>query len=115
MAEKNGFYKCNICGNLVEVVEAGQGNLVCCGEEMNKLEEKWTENEGNEKHVPVVKIEDNKIQSENYSGEDYNSVRELRAGIIMSLDSAKQINKWLKQKIIRFDVCLFSYSATKIK
>ena len=32
------IYRCNICGNVVEVIEAGGGTLVCCGKEM-KIEE----------------------------------------------------------------------------
>ena len=40
MAEANSFYKCSVCGNVVEVVEAHEGVLVCCGKEMDKLEEK---------------------------------------------------------------------------
>ncbi|MFO7818947.1 MAG: desulfoferrodoxin [Halanaerobacter sp.] len=51
--EIRDIYKCDICGNVVEVAEAGQPALVCCGEEMNKLEEQ-TEDAANEKHVPVV-------------------------------------------------------------
>jgi len=31
-------YRCNVCGNVVLVVEAGGGTLVCCGEDMEKLE-----------------------------------------------------------------------------
>lgn len=31
-------YRCNICGNEVTVTEVGGGTLVCCGEEMEKLE-----------------------------------------------------------------------------
>ena len=30
MAEKQEIYKCNICGNVVEVFHAGGGNLSCC-------------------------------------------------------------------------------------
>ncbi len=30
-------YRCNICGNLVEVLEAGGGTLVCCDEDMEKI------------------------------------------------------------------------------
>lgn len=30
-------YQCNICGNVVEVIEAGGGALVCCGQEMEKV------------------------------------------------------------------------------
>ncbi len=53
MTKKLEVYRCNICGNIVEVVHTGKGELVCCGEPMELLEEK-TEEEGNEKHVPVV-------------------------------------------------------------
>jgi superoxide reductase len=53
MTKINQFYKCKICGNLVSVVENGNGTLVCCGEPMTLLKEK-TEESGNEKHVPVI-------------------------------------------------------------
>ena len=46
-------YKCNVCGNIVEVLHAGQGELVCCGQPMELLQEKATD-AGLEKHVPVV-------------------------------------------------------------
>ncbi len=54
MAELNKIYKCEICGNVVSVLEAGVGELVCCGQPMNLLEEKTSEQEGKEKHVPVI-------------------------------------------------------------
>lgn len=53
MAVKFGIYKCMICGNIAEVLNAGDGDLVCCGESMKKLIAK-TEDEGQEKHVPVI-------------------------------------------------------------
>lgn len=53
MAEKMNLYKCEICGNIVEVVIDGAGSLVCCGEDMKLLKSK-TEDELMEKHVPVV-------------------------------------------------------------
>ncbi len=46
-------YKCLECGNIVEVVHAGGGTLVCCGQPMQRLAEKTTD-VGNEKHVPVI-------------------------------------------------------------
>ena len=53
----NQVYKCNICRNIVEVVNAGGGTLVCCGEDMQLLQEK-TDDVGKEKHVPLIeKIE----------------------------------------------------------
>jgi len=62
MTKKNEIYKCEVCGNVVEVIEAHDGVLVCCGQNMNLLEEKTAEQEGKEKHVPVVEVEENKIK-----------------------------------------------------
>jgi len=53
MTELRQIYKCNVCGNIVEVLHAGVGELVCCGQPMELLKEK-TEDIGLEKHVPVV-------------------------------------------------------------
>jgi superoxide reductase len=46
-------YKCNVCGNIVEVLHTGKGELVCCGQPMELLQEKTTDI-GLEKHVPVI-------------------------------------------------------------
>ncbi|MCJ7517471.1 MAG: desulfoferrodoxin [Methanomassiliicoccales archaeon] len=53
MAETLQVYKCEICGNIVEVLHAGKGELVCCGQPMTLLQEK-TADVGKEKHVPVI-------------------------------------------------------------
>ena len=53
MAEKLEVYKCNVCGNIVEVLHGGQGELVCCGQPMLNLVEN-TVDAAKEKHVPVV-------------------------------------------------------------
>ena len=53
MAEKLQIYKCSVCGNIVEVLHGGVGELVCCNEPMELLDEK-TADTGNEKHVPVI-------------------------------------------------------------
>ncbi len=53
MAEKLQIYKCEICGNMVEVIHAGRGELVCCGKPM-KLFTENTVDAAKEKHVPVV-------------------------------------------------------------
>jgi superoxide reductase len=57
MAEKMGIYKCEVCGNIVEVLHAGDGELVCCGQPMKQFKEN-TVDASKEKHVPVIeKIE----------------------------------------------------------
>jgi superoxide reductase len=53
MTKKLQVYKCEVCGNIVEVLHEGVGELVCCDQPMKLLEEK-TEEQGKEKHVPVV-------------------------------------------------------------
>ncbi len=52
------IYKCNICGNVVEVLFVGGGQLVCCEKPMELMVDK-NQDVGQEKHVPVIeKIED---------------------------------------------------------
>lgn len=53
MAKRFGIYKCEVCGNIVEVLHAGDGDLVCCDQNMTYLEEK-TADKTTEKHVPVI-------------------------------------------------------------
>lgn len=62
MAKQNGIYKCRVCGNVVSVIEAHQGVLVCCGKEMELLEEKTSEIEGKEKHVPIIGKTENGVK-----------------------------------------------------
>jgi superoxide reductase len=61
MTELNEIYKCNICGNIVEMTHTGEGQLVCCGQPMELIKEK-TQDEGQEKHVPIIEKVDNKIK-----------------------------------------------------
>ncbi|MBO5011918.1 MAG: desulfoferrodoxin [Elusimicrobiaceae bacterium] len=57
MTKLNEIYKCAVCGNIVEVVHAGAGELVCCGQPMKRMDE-GTSDGAAEKHVPVIeKIE----------------------------------------------------------
>jgi len=53
MTQRDQIYKCEICGNLVNVVHDADGILVCCGNEM-KLLEPNTVDAAKEKHVPVI-------------------------------------------------------------
>ena len=61
MAAEFGIYKCEICGNIVEVLHAGDGVLVCCGQDMTFMKEKTEKEEGEEKHVPII-IDDKKVK-----------------------------------------------------
>jgi len=53
MTELNQIYKCNVCGNIVEMVHSGKGQLVCCGKPM-ELKTANDQDASTEKHVPVV-------------------------------------------------------------
>jgi len=53
MAERYQVYKCEACGNIVEVLVGGEGELVCCGAPMKLMTEN-TVDAAKEKHVPVI-------------------------------------------------------------
>jgi len=53
MAERLEIYKCEVCGSIVEVLHGGDGELVCCGQPMNRFVEN-TVDAAKEKHVPVI-------------------------------------------------------------
>ena len=53
MTERLQVYKCEVCGNMVEMLHEGVGELVCCNQPM-KLYEENTVDAAKEKHVPVI-------------------------------------------------------------
>ncbi len=53
MTERLQVYRCEVCGNMVEVLHQAKGQLVCCGQPM-KLCQENTSDAAREKHVPVV-------------------------------------------------------------
>lgn len=61
MTGQKQIYKCNICDNIVEVLHASSGQLVCCEQPMELLKEK-TEDIGQEKHVPLIERTDRGIK-----------------------------------------------------
>ncbi len=58
MASRGQVYKCNLCGNIVEVLYGADGELICCGKAMDLLEEK-TADSSTEKHVPFIEEKEN--------------------------------------------------------
>lgn len=61
MTELNQIYKCDGCGNIVEVVHTGNGQLVCCEKPM-RLKKANDQDAAVEKHVPVVETTDNGLK-----------------------------------------------------
>lgn len=60
MTIKHQIYRCPHCGNIVEVLYAGGGTLVCCGEPMELISSK-TEDVGQEKHLPIIEKSEGKV------------------------------------------------------
>ena len=60
MVERSQIYKCEMCGNIVVVLHGGTGDLLCCEKEM-KLQEANSVDAAVEKHVPIVKIEEQRV------------------------------------------------------
>jgi len=55
MTKKLELYKCEICGNVVEIMHEGAGELVCCGKPMSLINSNISDKEElNDKHVPVI-------------------------------------------------------------
>jgi len=62
MSERFQIYKCEVCGNIVEVLHSGMGELVCCNQPMKLLKEKTQEAQGKEKHIPVIEENNKKVK-----------------------------------------------------
>ena len=61
MAKRLEVYKCEACGNIIEVLEGGEGELVCCGKPMKRMTEN-TVDAAKEKHVPVIEKVDGGVK-----------------------------------------------------
>ena len=53
MTKLNEIYKCNVCGNITEMLHTGSGSLVCCNQNMQNIEA-GTSDASIEKHVPTI-------------------------------------------------------------
>lgn len=60
MAISQKFYRCEVCGNLVGLINSGGGTLVCCGQPMKELIPGTTD-AATEKHVPVFTLEGDQL------------------------------------------------------
>ena len=58
--KKKSIYKCNVCGKVIEILNPGAEQTICCGQPMNLMEEQWKEWKG-EKHTPHITIDGKKI------------------------------------------------------
>jgi len=58
--KRDQIYKCNVCGNMIEVIHVGIGTLVCCGKNMVLVPDE-IKTELQEKHIPTIERDGNKI------------------------------------------------------
>ncbi len=58
--KRKEIYRCNVCGKVIEVLNPGAPETICCGEPMKLMEEQTAEWKG-EKHVPKITIDGNKV------------------------------------------------------
>jgi len=63
MTKLNKIYRCEVCGNIVEIIHEGMGQLVCCGQPMSLIKEEIKE-QIKEKHIPIIKENKNGIEIE---------------------------------------------------
>ncbi|MCX7857520.1 MAG: desulfoferrodoxin [Deltaproteobacteria bacterium] len=61
MTNRYEIYKCNICGNIVEILHSGKGQLVCCNQPMELMKENTVE-ASYEKHIPVLGIDGENVE-----------------------------------------------------
>ena len=95
MAKLRGIYKCEICGNIVEVLHEGIGALVCCGEEMKLMEEK-TQDSSVEKHVPYIEKTGDKILVKVGQNQDHPMEEKHYIEWIQLLADGKSYRQFLK-------------------
>jgi len=95
MAKLKGIYKCEICGNVVEVLHEGVGALVCCGEEM-KLMEEQTKDSSVEKHVPYIEKTDDGVIVKVGQNEDHPMMEKHYIEWIQVMADGTSYRKFLK-------------------
>ena len=61
MKNAKRFFKCSICGKIIDIVEDKGPIVVCCGKKMDELVANTTE-AAEEKHIPEVQVNDNKVR-----------------------------------------------------
>ncbi len=106
MVKRYEVYKCEICGNVVEVIHGSVGQLVCCGQPMKLIEAK-KEEQGYEKHLPVIEKQDDSIVVKVGSIEHPMEEKHYIEMIEVITKDGKILRKYLQpgdKPIARFDV-----------
>ena len=92
MPKRFEVYKCELCGNVVEVTHGAKGALVCCGEEMKLLDEQ-TADFTKEKHVPIIEGTKVKVGSVPHPMEEKHFIEFIE---LLAADGSTVCRKYLK-------------------
>tara|TARA_Y100000310_G_scaffold185141_1_gene185230 strand:+ start:1705 stop:2070 length:366 start_codon:yes stop_codon:yes gene_type:complete len=92
MTKKRQIWKCEICGNIIEILHEGADSLVCCGKPMILLEEN-TVDADLEKHVPVVEGNKVKVGSVTHPMEEKHYIEWIEATSESGLEPCKKFLK----------------------
>ena len=60
MKMEQKFFRCSHCGQIIAIVKESGVPVICCGEKMQRIIPSSTD-AAVEKHVPVYKVENNKV------------------------------------------------------
>lgn len=92
MTQKNQIWKCDVCGNIVEILHAGADALVCCGKPMNLLNEN-TVDASEEKHIPVIEENTVKVGSVEHPMEESHYIEWIEATSESGMEPCKKFLK----------------------
>jgi len=104
MTKLNQVYKCNVCGNIVEVVHVGAGELVCCGQPMVLLKEN-TVDASKEKHVPVIEKIEGGVRVKVGSVEHPMEEKHYIEWIELLADSRVRQMRWQPENTVTYTAC----------
>lgn len=60
LTKRKQIYKCEVCGKVIEILNPGVPETICCDKPMKLMEEQTADWKG-EKHVPHITIDGNKV------------------------------------------------------
>ena len=92
MTSRGQIWKCDVCGNIVEVLHEGAGSLVCCGKPMNLMGEK-IEEEGTEKHKPIIEGKKVRVGSVSHPMEEAHYIEWIEAASDSGMAPCKKFLK----------------------
>ena len=91
MTKRNQIWKCEVCGNIVEVLHSGAGELVCCGKAMGLMKENSVD-AAVEKHVPVIEEKKVSVGSVTHPMSEEHYIEWIE----LTMENGRVIKKFLK-------------------